>query len=1335
MLQIWRSSVRIISILLLALSLLLLLSPVPSPIQARPDALGISFRGPEMAHLSYSYSYTVDYGAIEFGVENPSGGWRQIAYVEGENPSFPYTEYRDTELTSGDYIYTIRRRAYNVDTEKWGPWSASYVITGTIDGMATGTLLFDEEIADAVLGSTTIPEGKTLKVSGVLSGAGDLKVYGSLDVNGAVEMTPDHNICLYTEQHIANVTGASFRVYLEGQGSSLTDCNDISVHLEGGVTLNNIQNLRLFETDLVYLHEDQTLEINDSTITSSGPFEKGEVILNRSVVLDSFTVNQECAAQANETTFKDHVQVSCGFGGDPDPCPSLSFHSVDSRFTSLNVGENVGEVNIARGMFSGLVRVFGDNNTTFTSCEFASTVSTNCRNDGTFEDNVFMDSVGLEFSDLPPKLTIRNNAFMGRYAFSLFYSEEPLYQIPIGSNYYGDKAGYYDDYWRDSLGFLGYHSGHVGAYLLTRTSDSSYGRYLDLAPPLASSPVPAPRQDTRVLPRFWVNDYIVGQNTLAHNGSTGPILKGRDTLLSLHVVATDDNVQDARVYAVWDGQVIEPANNRNGRPVHRDHSLYTASDVRYGNVTYNFILPPVDSGTPGEPLSVPVTVYLDASGIRGFNAEAYPETDQELLSRRYIVFTDPPARALRIFVQPVEVKGLFGGSWGKPNPAGVIHTLRTDLPDMLPITADKVDLTRLPLRTFWSPSSSITPFGLMSRIAAGVGLARSWTAATSDYPPDFVVVVLPKDFVGQDFDGAAYAWSSRVLFVAEHKADAVLHELGHGVGLYTGWSNEQYELYPPLGLPVERATTFRTAVPTRRRIEHMAGSADFWYDLSGEDAYYYMDIMGNVSPLWTRPETVESFHTWFQDHLNESGVAQTAVRSPMSPTSATSPMSETRRVLLSGTVEPSGNTLRPDTILSFDVTGLDFPAIPPIEVSNWYAPYLRAYDAEGEEIYNQNFKLVEEEPVKTYERVWVATFDLPAETAFYCLQKKELGTLYCAYPTGLASTELLSPQPGDEIGAQFEAEWAVQATESVNEAEWDIQATESITEARLLHALFYQTAPDGPWQLGLMTQGTEISGPSSFLPDTDYLALRLLSSDGLARVEHVVEDLTVAARPPQVTIFSPQDGDQSEAGIGWQLSADAEDFSGEGLQPGRWHSSLEGDLGEGPNLWCELITGTHVLRYDVMSNNGLTGTSVVTVTVHDVMDALDLGLAEPDLTLHSSALDPTGYAPAVLIPGAGNTFVLRVRNQGVAASACVQLFVRAPISETETCIGEQTLALEPFEVGYVPFDFEPEAGGIHEVRAVIDQVDPPDPDTSNNEYTWTFQAYSKIYLPLITRQH
>ncbi len=75
--------------------------------------------------------------------------------------------------------------------------------------------------------------------------------------------------------------------------------------------------------------------------------------------------------------------------------------------------------------------------------------------------------------------------------------------------------------------------------------------------------------------------------------------------------------------------------------------------------------------------------------------------------------------------------------------------------------------------------------------------------------------------------------------------------------------------------------------------------------------------------------------------------------------------------------------------------------------------------------------------------MWVATLDLPAETASYCLERIYTGDdLGCVDASGLQSTELLSPQSGDEIGAQFETEWAVQATGSA-------------PESQLQHALFY----------------------------------------------------------------------------------------------------------------------------------------------------------------------------------------------------------------------------------------------------------------------------------------
>jgi len=76
-----------------------------------------------------------------------------------------------------------------------------------------------------------------------------------------------------------------------------------------------------------------------------------------------------------------------------------------------------------------------------------------------------------------PNPTIQNNSFMGQRAFDLWQLSGQVYPISIGSNYYGDRAGYYDgnengDWGASNLGFLGHYAGYVGAYLHGSSNDS-----------------------------------------------------------------------------------------------------------------------------------------------------------------------------------------------------------------------------------------------------------------------------------------------------------------------------------------------------------------------------------------------------------------------------------------------------------------------------------------------------------------------------------------------------------------------------------------------------------------------------------------------------------------------------------------------------------------------------------------------------------------------------------------------------------------------------------------------------------------------------------------------
>ncbi len=1254
---------------------------------------------------------------------------RVIDSIEFYEKADLYLEHHDQGLVPGTYSYQIRlRRLW--DHKDPSDWEVKKEISVTIDHTSIqGTLLFDESVANAELvGSVTVPEGKTLTVSGTLSRkSGILYVYGTLNISGNLVIPPVKgenfgctspclSVILLSEHHLTDVTGGLFEVgarslYLDGQasGSSFTNFEDTKIVLadDVSVTLQKVINTPI-DTSIDY---DGVLEISDSSVRLNG-CHSGQIFLTKSInkkwdYKPTF-FGGSCSALANDTTFEHDVKIDEG--------EDVQFESVSSSFhgyVSISTG-NTGKISFVDSLFSGGVGIVGS--PTFKSCEFQNIGMLNGSNT-VIEGSLIMGAFTLNTNrDLGGSPTIRNNAFMGQVAFRQTGTcdSAPEKPVAIGRNYYGDKAGLFKNKGKNH-GFLGYFSGHAGA--LDQYWDDNW---LTIAPHLENSPVSGARRNTRVLPQFWVNGVIVGQNTLNHDGSPGPLIKGRDTLVSVHLVASDNNLQGVRVYAKWNDQIIEAADGRNNLPLHRDHSLYSNNEIRYGFATYNFILPGVDDGST-DILSMPVKIFLDVSGVKGFDAEAYPAEDRELYSRE-LFFTTFGERPLRIAVQPIEVLGSFFGSYGTANPARLMQVLRTDLPDMLPISADKIELLQLPTSTYWTPPGPLQTTILLNRIAAGVEMELNWRGRLQKAMADFTVVVLPEGFTGHSFDGASMAIQRKMMFVAEHKPSAVLHEMGHSVGLYI--IEEQYDLHPPSGLPVARATRFRTEASGQSRIDHLPGAGDFWYDLPDPDDFYYMDIMGNVDPVWTRPENLPFFFGWFRGTLQNPQASSPATAPAASPEGV-----DERRILITAAVDRTKDergVLIPGTVWTFDVTGLDFPRK---SVTGSGNHDLILYDAEGTQI-SQWLTLH-----PGYSVLLSGTIDFSGSevVAYFCIEYREDETadpitIHCAYPAGLQSTTLLSPQPGDVIGPQFEAEWAVQADAGANQYPL-LNAPHNNTamnEAHLLHVLYYKTAPDGPWQFGLMTQGTGISVPSSFLPDTDYLALRLLSSDGLTRVEHVVEDLTVAPRPPQVTIFSPQNGNQSTANVLWELSADAEDFSGEGLQPGRWHSSIQGDLGEGSLTWETLITGTHELSYEVADKNGLSGSATVTVTVHDEMTSLDLGLTEPDLTLINASQDPAGYTPVELIPGEVNTFNLRVRNQGVDASARVRLFVQGPEDAQEALIGEREITLAPFEVGYLPFEFEPSATGIYSVRVLIDQVTPSDPDSSNNERTWTFRVFGEL---------
>ena len=1274
---------------------------------AQADHLTISFRGADRSHVSYSIGASA-YRQIQLRVLEPSGATVTLAEAEGENAF--QGSWQHLDLVPGTYEYSIRRRFYNIATGSWEAWDVIQSESLEMDGSSVdGTLLFDERIEDVTVHSVIVPAARTLEIAGSLSAPTEdldsaIWVYGSLSPVGATALRPGERgpilVTLYAAHSLSSLSGGVF--VLEADGSVLSDCDNLRVRPHADATLSDIVEGQI---DLGELPADTVLTIRDSSVGPSGiePCVNGTVALENVVWSGPGKFQFKARLEATGCDFKGLIEIT----GD-NTADSAGFVADHSLFQGIGITRAApGNVVLQDCLFAGQVAIHGGQ-AEFDSCEFGSAVSLWNRSGAILHNNLFMRELVFSSShpgdavypDTPrwyeaaqPSPTIADNAFLGETALVFQHitgvPSLPPVPISIGANYFGDARGFYNSITLGN-GFLGAVSGHAGTLLKGNTSSNAFL----VATPLASSPAPTQRRDLRVFPSFWMNGHIVGQNTLCHStsnldGTPRPCLKGRDTLVSIDLMTTEHTLKGARVYAEWNGAVIDAA------PVavmHRDQAHHSPNAILAGLTTYNIVLPGVQTS------SMPMQVFLDASGVAGFDPESYPAQPQLLLSGA-LAFVNPPERKFRISVIPLQINGLFGGSWGTANAAAVMNSLRKDLPDMLPIPANKLDIVERPVLSIWSPTTFITAIGMMNNVAANLTMNRAFMGLFGDVP-DFIVVVVPRGVIGSS-DGANLALRRNILFTDEARPSAVLHELGHGIGLYNGINAEQYVVLPPNGQALNKVTRFETETPLAfGRVRHLPSPGQAWFDKD----YINYDIMGAADPSWASLGTLDSFHQWFQTNLAVPTQTVASAARTLAPR-AEAPEPGMRRILVSGVI--SNFNFLADTLNIFDVTTLDVPSLPPAAGSTHY---FRAFDAQGVQIHETLFF------GKTTQQAWAATFDVPEQAESCRLVKWSDGSLVKRVDAlGLQTPQLLSPMPGDQIGPLFEASWST-------------QAVSGSSTASILHALYFKTSPGGAWTLVVgPTAATEIHTPSTFLPATEYLALKLVSSDGLRSVEHVVEGLSVPERAPIVAILNPQPGETSASNATWRLAASIRDF-GESAPTGSWTSSIQGPLGEGADLRVALNQGTHVLRHQVESSNGQAGFAETTVTVYEAISELDLGFDPDDLRLHNTLADPTGLTPMRVVTQKVNRVVLRLRNRGGQGAARVRTYLRPPTG-VEALVDTSSLALDPFETRYIAVDFLPTLAGSYTVRAVIDQIEPSDPDATDNERSWTFSSLTpKITL-------
>jgi hypothetical protein len=168
----------------------------------------------------------------------------------------------------------------------------------------------------------------------------------------------------------------------------------------------------------------------------------------------------------------------------------------------------------------------------------------------------------------------------------------------------------------------------------------------------------------------------------------------------------------------------------------------------------------------------------------------------------------------------------------------------------------------------------------------------------------------------------------------------------------------------------------------------------------------------------------------------------------------------------------------------------------------------------------------------------------------------------------------------------------------------------------LVYTVEYSRDGGESWALlGDRISGTALALDTATLAGGPAALVRVTATDGVNTARDVSDAaFQVAGRAPQVAIIAPVDG--AAVPVGAQVVFDAVAFDPEDGDPAPdrfvWTSSLDGELGRGPQLWgLVLSAGEHTITLTVTDSSGQAGSASVTLIVqNDPPEMPDLSFIE-----------------------------------------------------------------------------------------------------------------------------
>jgi hypothetical protein len=970
---------------------------------------------------------------------------------------------------------------------------------------------------------------------------------------------------------------------------------------------------------------------------------------------------------------------------DTDVDKSISFNSCIFDNTSISDPQ----------LYSTVLMI-KDSSPSFINNTFKGWVWIEGLNRSVFEDNLFL--AGVTFQGATSDVfdpTFENNSFLG--ASALYGPKTCTKPISIGPNYYGDDSG---PLRAKSDIFIGNRGAIVQKECFSVVESNKTGKHFPAS----------------VSPRFWLQNYIVGQNAINHlcDHKVPVGIQGKETLLSIEIGTTHKMVKGAKVIVEFDGADVSETSKKSPTILVRDLVEIKDGAIANGTATFDFILPPTHNA------SAQLKAWLDTTMVEGFDTL---QKSKFLIIDQSLLFDPEPRRKLRLFIQPVDVIGI-----GSPDTIHILNPrVRALFSAMLPLARSDIEISEalIPLKII--PGAGITsglslyPIGIANSALRSLLSVCDW-AAGADTSDDFTISVFPQDSFPTGVDGMNLQLFRSTLFVTENKLKAVIHELGHaGPRIYL--DIEQYDDYrwkDTCGMPLKGMTIFVNDGAGGR----FSDSLNMFLHLPWSTKQRYIDIMGSFEPSWIAVETLDAFKKWLTTYLTAKSDRNIASKS--SP-----PPSGKWRIFVNANVEkdsvyPARQRLVQGTVTAFNVSVFADKQITHSQGESVIS--YAVYDKDGNEMERYPINIPDDNSEGGLDYFGYTDFqftcDIPDSAArldvynpVYTAQGSisDSEVVFSVNISDQLSTRIISPISGATLSAPIVVEWQTQASSILH-----MDASKS---QPLQHHVHVSQDGGTTWNpLGWFIEGQKLEIPFENLPASNTISLRVITSDGLRYVEDRVNNLHILPRPPVVKILYPREGDRAVPEHPWSFVGESYSTDETLEADGQWTSSLDGVLGYGTSRLENIVlsSGDHVVTYSVSDSRGLVGHDTVNVSVGKI-ESFDFQFDPDALKVTVPGKDSYAQKWAPLSLGEGHAVALSMRNVGTDSILQLRLFITYPGAQ-EILLAEQDFVLGPFDEAKLSGIFTPDTEGAYNFRAVVTPITPTDNNPDNNQRTWTLST-------------